>query len=1068
MKPLLIFLLWPLLIWAAGDWQAREFETIRMLNHRGEVSKVHLVSRLDNQLYLLSEKETLYRFDLTNRKLNRLLISRQALKEMDHFVALRPDYLLFSKKDQLFALHLPRLYLKEIQAPFAGQEIRHLARLNATTAILTYRDRVLVFEPEQGQFTVLPLPSQVSDWDRACPMADGSLWLFSKSAAVELLPGEDLAHPGRRFAFYHGREALLGPDQRVFLVNEHRVLKLVGQNIQQNVELTDGRGAFSDAAGNVWIYEREALVKLPRGKMTEMQRLPLPFSELAPILYAGTDSAGALVLVSPEYLAIVHDFQKEGEGSPAWAKTLAQIEQNDLWCFYDREVQAALASSLQAREPGLLEKALNGLAEACLYRPQFSYAVTPLLEKLPNTAQRLQLAEKIEKGMSGNGWAFALHLSELKQNWTRSLEDKIRFQMEQARLLAIDTANYPLAALKLEDAIGRYGKVIFQENLRDSLTFLRLKYSRGFPFRRDRQKDALWEALLQRADSGLLQRFARLHYFDRVSREAFQITTQYPASLDTLAAAVTGALAAAERDGLWVRAGRSLQFFKDQVPIHARDRTRYQQLIRWNGRAIGLTATGKLNWLDVNGAGAFAPAPPEPLKALWLAGQTLVGLSRRGKGNILLLESPERGWQLAGSLPAEFTAQPVLYLAPFSSGYFLLVTPAKAYRFHPVNRTAEGISLPPDIVTIYDCRKESRGGFYFATNAGLWHFNVTGEWTDISRRDGLPEGPVFSLDYLFEKSVLACLGSGMAGLLDASGWVTIPLEPALEPAAGARIFLDGELNAWLLLPTGLVRWHRSPEDIKNLVNRLLHLDAQQGQSGSPINLMPLVQKATRIQALSQWGAAFQFRLLLLAENYRRAAELLQVELSRGSPHQWLSARDALVVLDLLRREKNWTEALQVLRQLSPLLKGDAATAAAEFFLHWIDDYGPGYRTREKLELAIQVSELSLGDAPYQKLEKQVHQLVSRLFLQRDAALLNLVPRLSRAFPQSAYLPAWQLYGAEMLAEQADYQRALDLLPRFEALSSQPALKPVFGRLYWTCWLNTHLKTENREARRSTQ
>ncbi len=1069
MKSAPLLLLLPLTLLAATGWKAREFETIRMVNHRGEVSKVHLVSRVKDQLYLVSEKETIYRFDLTHRRLSRLLLSMQSLKEMEHFVALSKTYLLFSKKDKLFAVELPKLYLKELQPPVPGAVINHLFRLDASTAILTYQDRVVLFQPEGGLTVPLPLPQQIHGWSRAFPMPDGRLWLFALGTALELVPGATELQVGRHFTFSRGRSILAAGGEGVFLLNKTKLLKIAGKSVQGYLTVKDGRGLFSDASRNVWVYGKDQLLRLPSGDLDRAERYPLPFSELSSLLYAGIDSTGDLILVSPEYLTLVHDFQK-GEPGLAIVQGLASLGEADLWCFYHSQIDRD-ARSLQAlNQSSLLERSLSLLARACLYYPEVGYQLAPQLAGLPDPMERIRLARRIGKAVAGTGWAFALHLSNLQQHWTRSVEDKIRTQMDQARLLAQDTANFPLAALKLQEALAHYGQVIFQDNVRDSLTFFRLKYSPGFPFARHRELESLWETLQKQTHSPLLKRFVHMHFFDRESRRVFQISQAFPTRLDTLAVREGAILATSDRDGLWLLSGKELQFFKDRVPIHTRNRNRYRQLLRWNNRALGLTRTGELQVLNINGSGKFTPSPPQPLSRLWLAGQSLIGMARGSKKHILQFESTQQNWQLVGSLPATIPSQQLLYLAPLSGGFYLLVTPSKAYRIHPVNQTTEGISLPPQVVTIYDCVKDSRGGFYFATNSGLWYFTVTGQWNHVSRRDGLPEGDIFSLDYQFSKSVLACLGKQMAGMLDASGWILWPLNRELEPSPATRVLLDGQLNAYLLFSGGCVKWTRSQADLKNLVDRLLRLEARTPAAQRESLLMPLVQRATRIQALSQWGAAYQLRLQLMDRHYGQATDLLQVALSRGKDNPWLTPLDALVLLDLMWRDRNWPDALQAFQALSPFLnQGTVAGTAIGYLFQQLDAYGPGYFPKEKLELAIQLSRFNLSSQRKQRLERLVHQLVSRLYVERAPDLLNQLNRLLQAFPGTRYEPVWKLYTVQLLAELGRYGEAMAYLPTPDTPYPWPdALKPVFARLYWRSWLNHRLETKQAEAGGQTQ
>lgn len=180
----------------------------------------------------------------------------------------------------------------------------------------------------------------------------------------------------------------------------------------------------------------------------------------------------------------------------------------------------------------------------------------------------------------------------------------------------------------------------------------------------------------------------------------------------------------------------------------------------------------------------------------------------------------------------------------------------------------------PQSMQIYDSFEDKDGGFWFATNRGVSHFDQT-EWEIFTPFHGLPDGGVWQIDQAPDGTMWAATQFGFS-YYDGSYWQTIPVENAQQVAVSStgtvwglsaeEVFrIEGEtavsISAIPAQAVGTIDasadalWLATADGVARLDSETLDWFTYTVGEGLPFNRTPvvIVDEQERVWALSESG-----------------------------------------------------------------------------------------------------------------------------------------------------------------------------------------------------------------------
>ena len=1020
------------------------FENIQFLNAAGEETKVHLVQQQHGHLFLVSRDNIIFDYDIRAKKLIRYLIPTLNTGDVTAFVALRPDYFVLAQEKRLYKIKLPALYPYLYKNLPLRYNVVQLLPLSSESVLVVTEYLLYLFYPETGSIQkIYALPARSNKFKGARITPDGKIRAFTNNAFVTV-EFFDSRSTGRTRQI-NGVLDIKGDSQgNTYLLTKNRLTILKANRQTQRITVQGVHHLTFDRANNIWVYGNEVVYRVQNGNVKKVDLLKS--GNFFPILFLTEGLPGELLLVSPKYLTIIHGIITEEAYIQAILNDLKdQCVPLHAWPFYVSEVRALLHQFPQIQSNILKAQILSLLAEGIVYLPQFQQQIITATLQLPTGNERQKILQKLVYQLSGQAWPLAVYLEKEKIKTLQSIEAKIRGELRIGQLMAVDTVNYSLAGYKLSKILNQYENVIFNDGLRDSLIFLALKYAPGFPFNAQSHSRTLWEKLTSPSATPLMQRYAQYHFFNENSITKFSINTGQLWNTESVTYPVGTTSVLPTPTGAWVIKNSRLYF----VPPNGNSRAfrlKMKALAYLQTTPIGLTADGRLVLLKPEGVVDFQPRAPKRLNSIWASGNQLVGMRQSRKPELFLFDGESGKWDGPFHLPGEIARESFIYAQRMTETEFLLVTSTKAYRFNRNSGQVLSLMVPAEILRIFDCERDTKGGFYFATNTGLWYRNVGGQWQHVSKTDGLPEQPVWDLSYHFGKGVLGIVGPQYAALADAFGWIVLDLPQHLQNQQGMTIQLDPQLNAVIYQGDQALVWKRGDADRRNMVNRLLRIAPDFMKNHKSGDLLKLVKRSGRIPELNEWATAFQFFIFLKNQNYTRALETL--ELALGKPRKsndWIHPLDGLILLDLHFDHQDWKSGLRAWEHLYPLLKSSQnKTAYLEYLLQRLREYGSSFMPLEKLAFVNWFAQTSVETAYRQQIERIANGCLAYLWITQNNEVHPILRRLTDRWMDSPMKDYWNFLQFLIVSQEARAEESRQIFLQHLRDSSNPLIRSRAG------------------------
>ncbi len=1023
------------------------FENIRFLDHKGVETKIHLVHRQGNHLYLISESNVLFDYDIIKKELRRYLIPTVNMRDVTAFGALNPRFFIFATGKQIYKIQLPSFYPYPFKNITLRDAVVQILPISSNAVVLVSEYALYILNPQQGVVRkIYSLPAGSRKFKSATITPDGRIRAITDVALVTV-EFYDSKSKGR-IRKIEGLKEVKGDNRGgVYLLTNSRLTILTANQKTLRITVQRTEHIAFDRINQIWLYGKENIYRIKNNRIEKID--VFKSNILYPILFLTEGLPGEVIIVSPRFLSIIHGLNSEDEYlNTLLAELQAQCKPLNAWPFYKQEVQALLLYLPHITSNSLKDQILNLLADGIAYLPEFQQQIISETLKLPVENDRQKILQKLANNLSGVAWPLAVYLEKERIKNHQSIEAKIRGEFQVGLLMAVDTVNYSLASFKLNNIFNQYENVIFNKQLRDSMIFMTLKYATQFPFNSSTSEEALWEKLAKTTNNPLLKRYAHYHFFSGNTLKYLQINPDKLWEIIPKRMAPGTELWLPGTAGDWLVKNSRLYYQPLQGRIK-RFRHKVKILTYLQNTPIALTNDGKLIILKPRGPVPFQPAAPARFQTIWSSGSQLVAI-RYGRRTELFHFNGEKGtWAGPIRLPAEIARERFIYAQLMNATEYLLVTNTRAYRLNRNSQQVLSLMVPAEILTIFDCERDSKGGFYFATNAGLWYRNVSGKWFNVSKKEGLTIQPVWDLALNFDKGVLGIVGPQQAAISDAFGWITWDLPEALQNQQSIRLQFDPKLNAVIYNGNQSMVWKRGEVDRKNLVYRLITITPDFLSRNKTGELLHLLQRAGRIPELSEWANAFQFAIYLQQNNLARAQEI--VELTLGKPKntgKWIQPIDGLILLDLYFLHQDWNAGIRALNRLFPLLKSPQVKSTyVEFLIQKLEEHGSSFMPVKKLELISQFAQHFLSGKQQRKVERIANGCLAYLWVQENKNISRILNRLTQQWPDSPMKNYWSFMQFLIAYRESRPKESRQIFLQRLKNSSNPLIRSRAGRQF---------------------
>lgn len=675
--------------------------------------------------------------------------------------------------------------------------------------------------------------------------------------------------------------------------------------------------------------------------------------------------------------------------------------------------------------------------------------------------------ELADRGMEGERLSVRLEqiLSNLPQNNRKKLQKEIELALlQEAPDLAVYLQNKILKNITMPDEIinGYYdlaqiysatGQKEFEQavyrKVRNmfsggsaSYGWMMLHLAEAAP---DQKENEYWQYLKEHTRDPILRTLVKDHYYETYTEK--QIFAKANASTDIIQAAAPFRIKkiAADENGAWLLGQNSKLRYLDRQTGQIngpRIRKSASDIIASDVGTIVLLRNGYLNLVTADGLQKLQPYPPlnGAVQNIWSAmGMPVIKLKK------YVYYFTNDKWNKF-RLPSEITNYRFLKVLPADGNTWLLFTPTKIYSLDIGSGAIQGLQIPVSVITIFDARKNTSGGFYIATNDGLYHL-LDEQWQKLDQRDGFWGSSVKSLAYVKKRNILLANSDSTVYLHLKNQWHT--LHGTNYPAEQIALALDG--TAYWSLDKTVYIWKRSAADETDMALNANRTAAYLYHNKMYDDLVKFLSKLTSSKSMSQWAYEFLGRTYLQQKKYSSAYEqyYMGAKLNRNNP--WITDSEFAALGWQLFEKGSWDNALKCGRfVVKNYAQSKIKTYLFKFFYKKTTSGVLSQHLTERLEILKWLKQTSGKILPAEELDRYLNVM---LILQYKIGLKKKKPNIMnlakavQTFPNSPYKNLWQYYIIKTLVQSGQFDRAIKIsAAATEKMDRKSPMLPFIGRL----------------------
>ena len=595
----------------------------------------------------------------------------------------------------------------------------------------------------------------------------------------------------------------------------------------------------------------------------------------------------------------------------------------------------------------------------------------------------------------------------------RIQEDRIKEATDPSALLA-EYRNlatlYRLAGQKMQEQ-ALYNEVL-QKYKAQNQNYYWLQY-RAASMEGD--ASSRWQGLGNFIKDPLLKILVRQHNFNKYTQSFYNDLPGSALHYQTASADIKIKQLFAVDNGVWIlKTNHRVAFWngEDGARINHPITNKFKALAGSPFGTVALLTNGRLRLLESDGIKKMPVPPPmnSRIEDIWSSGNTLVC-----KRNRMVFYTEGDNWKQF-RLPSAVARFHFIKILPIPNDIWLLVLTNKIYLFDNANGTVQGLQAPEQVLIIYDVLGNVEGGFYAATNAGL--YSVFGKtWNLINAEQGFWGRKAVKLSFINTSNTLLALADSTAFLRLNQYWLPFqeskshfrPLIDQISLAADGTVYAGSG-------PT-IYRWQRGKGD-----KRLIGLNAARTagyleRDKRPEQLKKYLHKFTG-SAFSGWAYEYLSRVELEIGNPRQGWEMLRIGAKTNSGSMWLSDSTFLSFCWRLLEQNAWDEALKCAQFMNTNFKGSVLKSYLHQIIYSAAQQGNlSNNIMQRLAFLAWLSKQNFKPADGNTIDSDYNILVRIAYDKSNHLNIKPIASAVKKYPSSKYLPYWRYHILNHLANQ---------------------------------------------------
>ncbi len=1046
MRKAIFLLLFFWITWAG----AKSYLPIALYDWNGASFKIRTAAQYGDSLYLFTDRRMVAIFDTRTYEMH---FYNFQLPDFDwdkvyHMEVFHPDELLLCSDKGLFKLSIPQQQVDLLQPGFS-REKPVMTRKFGEYIFVLYSDGLVVGDGKSWKKITIQRPGVIKKYRQLVLSASGDIWLLGDEGVLQISRERQILY-SRNNLF---REKLLMLQKSVLgelvLLTQKNIWSWSGEKWKHLARYKEGNRLFIDMMGIPWVYGDGSFYMFDKGTMVPI-RMPGVVKD-ARVQEVFVNSRNDMFFLAPEQIFAFHNFVYQ----PEKISSLLMVKGKQLlkwgtWQFFPRvfrQMEAGYESFSLSEKKDFWDSKLNYFFTGGMnYSPEDVIRHTMELEK--NTPEK-RSPEFVRTLLFQKDPDLAIYYQKkLSQTVTRPTQ--IVEETYQLGHLYQLNEQPGLAFAVFQTLLNTYS---ISSRSTDWMLLYLAQHSQ-----KEEDTRRYWEVLRKNGKNPVVISYARFADYASFARryvlqraDTIMDVQQFPWALNYQSLC-------ASNEGLWVvsSTGELKQYDPASGESRRIPRGRgMKKVISTRLGVLALTRSGQVKRVTPEGVQALEPPPGnrQQILDIWVD-ETIPFL--RTRKTVFYFDMTNGQWKQM-QLPVMIQGFDIIKILPGLEGVWYVVTANAVYAFYPGTSRMESLSLPGEVIRIFDAISQEAEGVYFVTNAGLYQF-VDGKWRSISPRQGYWGQKTRKLEASFSGDILLALADSTVHLRIKNIWLSSHVLPESEDPPVLDAALTPEGDVYLVSPDTVRLWRRGKSDMYNVALNAIRTAHYLWENNLLEELSVFLERFTNHPLLEQWSHEFRARTLLHLKKYDDAYEEYRLGLKLNKKNPWISDTTCLALMYSFIQEGSWKN---VLKTAGLILKNFPHTSYRRFLNElllqaalegeWENDLP------RRLKLVQWLVEHDTDAAKNLRLLRWYHILLLRHYFTGKSDALQFLEAATQLLPESEYTPMWQylIYRQKQKTMPGNtfYSQVRELMNE----TGEKFLKSLYGELVMESWLKTIFK-----------
>ncbi len=1039
-KILFVVLIWWIL---AG---AQDFIPISLYNWKGETFKAQQVVQRGDSLFLLSENNSICVFNTRNYRMTYYSFPQQKFKlsDVQHVEVRNNGEFLLTTSKGLFTYSIPTGQCRLLN-PLIPDEKLVMSRAFEQYVFILLTNRLLLYDGKTVKGISIQRPGVIKHFRQIVLSDEGEIWLLGDEGVLQISGDRQILY-SRNNLF---REKLLlmykSNAGHLFLMTQKNIWRWGEAGWKQMAKFKEGNRIFVDYMGMPWVYGEGSLYIYDKGTMVPVQipRVVLDSRILGMFL----NSRFELFVVTPEQIFLFRNFMYSRQQISGHlfnkSKTLLKLSTWQLFPELFHTLQKSFPEYSRTEKTEFLNSEIDYYLATQKGNGDFREMIEQTLELEKESTQK----------------AFPVLLRTLF--FQSDPEMAIYYQQKQTQQVTRPTQivdeTYELGRLYHLNGNPELAYTIFQNLVEKysisspSTDWILLYLARHT--QQANQAEKYWEFLNKNAHNPVVVSFCRFHNYASFARNYVLKHVDSVLKVQSYPADVSVSSFCADENGVWFVNTNNQLYFLDPSTGEQKRIPQGSQTVKAISTRIGVLVLKRNGGVRLATPERVQPLNPNPAGSenvldIWVnQGTPFLHTFKRiyyfdgelGTWRNVLLPQMIRGFDLIKILPG------------LNQGWYV-VTTNNVYVMNPENSQVESLSLPGEIIRIFDVVSEGATGMYFATNAGLYHF-MDNQWQKVTPSDGYWGEKVRKLEGRFSPGLLLVPADSTVYLKIKNLWLceNVLQQDTINTVIDATLAPNGDV--WMYTPQGFRLWKRAQADGNNIALNAIRTADFLWKNQQYQKLVTYLDRFTVHPLLEQWAHEFRARSYLQLQKYDEAYEEYRLGLKLNKKNPWINDTTLIALMYAFHQAGSWDNLLKT----ADLFMENFPQSRHLKFMHRMlfraameGNWDANLSHRLKM-----VQWLVAHDANGTKnarLQRLYHVMLMRYYYGKHTGAVQFLEKATQLLPDSDYALFWQYLILQERKETMKPDLLQEQIRTFMEPISDRYLRKLYGRLLMESWL----------------